>query len=395
MKMKDKKVRLGIIGFGGQGSAYVAMLKAGLIKNAVLGAVCDINQEKLNAQCKKFHLNVPTFTDHKQMLASNTVDAVVVTTPHFFHPPIVIDALQAGIHAMSDKPAGVYTKQIKEMIAVADAHPELIFALMLNQRTNKVYSKMRTLIADGKIGQIKRINWIITDWYRPQSYYDASPWRATWKGEGGGVLFNQAPHQIDLLQWIVGMMPCKIRAHCAFGKWHDIETEDDVTAYMEFPNGATGVFITSTADYPGTNRLEILGTKGKLVCTGGKKLQITYCKQDERVFNKSHKIGDSPGFGAPGSKKALPYINPFSKQHVTILNNFADAVAGKAQLFVDGREGLNGVQIMDACLLSEWLQREVTLPVDDEQYFEQLQKRIQTSQLRNAADIVLDTKGTY
>lgn len=390
--MVKQKARIGIIGFGGQGSAYVRLLKAGLIKNAVLGAVCDIDEKKLHTQCEKFKINVPKFTDHKELLKSGTVDAVVVTTPHYFHPPIVIDALQAGIHAMSDKPAGVYTKQVKEMIAASEQHPDVLFALMLNQRTNKVYNKMRTMIAEGKIGDIKRVNWLITDWYRSQSYYDSSPWRATWKGEGGGVLFNQAPHQIDLLQWIVGMMPAKIAAHCSFGKWHDIETEDDVTVYMEFPNGATGTFITATADFPGTNRLEILGTKGKLVCTNGTKLEITYSKVDEREFNRTYKNG----FGTPGSKKAKSYINPVSGQHLTILNNFANAVLGKEKLFVHGSEGLNGVQFMDACLLSEWLQSEITLPIDDELYYNELQKRIATSSLReNASNTVLDTKGTY
>ena len=390
--MAQKKARIGIIGFGGQGSAYVRLLKAGLIKNAVLGAVCDIDAEKLEAQCKKFNITAPQFTDHKELLKSGTVDAVVVTTPHYFHPPIVIDALNAGIHAMSDKPAGVYTKQVKEMIAEAEKHPDLLFGLMLNQRTNKVYTKMRQMIADGKIGAVKRVNWLITDWYRSQSYYDSSKWRATWKGEGGGVLFNQAPHQIDLLQWIVGMMPEKVHAHCAFGKWHDIETEDDVTVFMEFPGGATGVFVTSTADFPGTNRLEILGTKGKLVCTDGMKLEITLSKQDEREFNLTYKNG----FGTPGSKKQLPYINPVSGQHVSILNNFANAVLGKEPLFVEGREGLNGVQFMDACLLSEWLKSEITLPIDDELYYNELQKRIATSSLReNASNAVLDTKGTY
>ena len=390
--MAKQKARIGIIGFGGQGSAYIRLLKAGLIKNAVLGAVCDIDENKLNAQCEKFNITVPKFTDHNELLKSGTVDAVVVTTPHYFHPPIVIDALNAGIHAMSDKPAGVYTKQVKEMIDVAEQHPDLLFGLMLNQRTNKVYNKMRDMIAQGKIGTVKRVNWMITDWYRSQSYYDASPWRATWKGEGGGVLFNQAPHQIDLLQWIVGMMPSKLQAHCAFGKWHDIETEDDVTVYMEFPNGATGVFITATADYPGTNRLEILGTKGKLVCTNGMKLEITYSKQDEREFNRTYKNG----FGTPGSKKAASYINPVSGQHVTILNNFANAVLGKEKLFVHGSEGLNGVQFMDACLLSEWLKKEVTLPIDDDLYYNELEKRSAGRSLRETAgNIVLDTKGTY
>ena len=388
---EKKKVRIGIIGFGGQGSLYVGFLKAGLVKNAVLGAVCDINSEKLDSRCEKFRLKCPRFTDHMEMLKSGEVDAVIVTTPHYYHPPIVVDALNCGIHAMSDKPAGVYTKQVKEMIAAADAHPELVFGLMLNQRTNKVYRRMREMIAEGKIGEIKRVNWLITDWYRAQSYFDSSPWRATWKGEGGGVIFNQAPHQLDLLQWITGMMPVSMQAHCHFGKWHNIETEDDVTAYMEFPNGATGVFITSTADYPGTNRLEVLGTKGKLVCTNGNSLDFYESKKDEREFNETYK----GGFGNPGSRKKHVMTRRISGQHLEVLNNFASAIAGKKELFVNGREGLLGVEIADSMLLSQWLGRAVEVPVDDELYYSELMKRVETSSLRQAEETVLDTKGTF
>ncbi len=394
MAKSKEKVRIGIVGFGNQGSAYVRILKAGLVKDAVIGAVCDINPEKLESQYKKFNLSCPKYTDHKEMFASGDVDAVIVTTPHYFHPPIVIDALNAGLHAMSDKPAGVYTKQVKEMIAVAQKvqaeDPKRIFAIMFNQRTNHAYKKMREIIANGGIGELKRFNWIITDWYRAQSYYDSSAWRATWKGEGGGVLFNQAPHQLDLLSWILGVMPVMIDTHCHFGKWHDIEVEDDVTAYMEFPNGATGVFITSTADAPGTNRLEILGTKGKLVCTDGGKLEYYQNSKDEREFNKTHK----GGFGHLSCKKRRIFCLP-SKQHLEILQNYAAAILGKEELKVRGEEGINGVQIMDAMLLSTWLDRPVAVPIDDELYLQELTKRQESGRVKEGGDVVLDTRGTY
>ena len=387
-----KKARIGIIGFGNQGSAYVRLLKTGLVRNGELAAVCDINEAKLDAQCEKFGVKCPKFTDHKRLLESGIVDAVIVTTPHYFHPPIVIDALNAGIHAMSDKPAGVYTKQVKEMMDVAKARPELVFAIMFNQRTNKAYQRMRQMIADGDLGDIKRVNWIITDWYRSQSYYDSGAWRATWKGEGGGVLFNQAPHQLDLLPWILGMMPCKMQAHCHFGKWHNIETEDDVTAYMEFPNGATGVFITSTADFPGTNRLEILGTKGKLVCENGQLLTFYDSAQDERDFNATYK----GGFGTPEMNKKVLMRRHVSKMHLEILQNFANAVVGKEPLKVSGFDGINGVEMMDAMLLSQWLGKAVDMPIDDDLYLEELNKRIATGrELKTDAGTVLDTKGTY
>lgn len=390
--MKRNKARIGVVGFGNQGSVYVRLLKAGLVRDGVLAAVCDNNEAKLNAQCERFKLNVPRFTSHEAMLRSGTVDAVIVTTPHYFHPPIVIDALHAGVHAMSDKPAGVYTKQVKEMIAAAQAHPELVFAIMFNQRTNKAYQRMRQMIQDGALGAIKRVNWIITDWYRAQSYYDSGAWRATWKGEGGGVLFNQAPHQLDLLPWILGMMPCRMQAHCHFGKWHDIETEDDVTAYMEFPNGATGVFITSTADCPGTNRLEILGTKGKLVCENGQKLTFTENKTDEREFNRTYK----GGFGSPKTKQRVLMRHSVSKMHLEILQNFAAAIVGREPLKVPGADGINGVEMMDAMLLSQWLGKAVEMPIDDDLYLAELNRRIETGRpLREESGVVLDTKGTY
>ncbi|MBQ5970596.1 MAG: Gfo/Idh/MocA family oxidoreductase [Clostridia bacterium] len=386
-------VRIGIIGFGNQGSAYVRLIhKEKKVPHAVIGAVCDTNEQKLAAQCEKWELDCPRFTTHAALLDSGTVDAVIVTTPHYFHPQIMMDALNHGLHALSDKPAGVYTKQVKDMLAVAKQHPALVFAIMFNQRTNAAYRKMREMIAAGELGDVKRVNWIITDWYRSQSYYDSGAWRATWRGEGGGVLFNQAPHQLDLLPWVVGMLPCKMQAHCHFGKWHDIETEDDVTAYMEFPNGATGVFVTSTADFPGTNRFEVLGTKGKLVCENGAKLTFYESAVDEREFNRTYK----GGFGTPQMTETVLFEHAPARQHEEILNNFADAILGLEPLKVSGFDGINGVEMMDAMLLSQWLGKAVALPIDDELYFSELQKRIETGRpLKSESGAVLDTKGTY
>lgn len=389
--MKKPKIRVGIVGFGSQGSIYTGFLAAGLVKNGCLAAVCDINEEKLEKQYKKLHLKCRKFTDYKEMFRSGEVDAVIVTTPHYLHPVVVSEALDNGIHVMSDKPAGVYTLQVKEAINKAKEHPELYCGLMLNQRTHNTFKKMKQMIADGEIGEIKRINWIITDWYRAQSYFDSSPWKATWVGEGGGVLFNQAPHQLDLLQWVVGMMPQKVRAFCHFGKWHNIETEDDVTAYLEYENGATGTFITSTADYPGTNRLEILGTKGKLVCTDAKKLDFYKSKTDEREFNKTYE----GGFGTPGQKKKRIHTRKISVMHLEVINNFVSSIYNQTELKIKYSEGLGGVEIADAMLLSQWLDKEITLPVDDELYYAELQKRVAESSFRTATDKVLNTSGTY
>jgi len=384
------KVRFGIVGFGNLGSGHAKNLTAGKVQNAELTAICDINPKKIEAVMQlEGAENVKTFADYKEMLASGLIDAVIVAVPHYFHPQLTIDALNAGINVICEKPAGVYTKQVKEMNAVTEESDKL-FTMMFNQRTNHTYRKMHEMIKNGEIGDIKRVNWIITSWYRSQSYYDSGDWRATWKGEGGGVLLNQCPHQLDLLIWVTGMLPKKVHSFCHFGKWHDIEVEDDVTAYLEFENGATGVFVTSTGDVPGTNRLEILGDKGKLVCD---KDTLTFYKLEtpEREFNATYQ----GGFGEPKHETIVPETDGQNPQHLGILNNFANAILGIEPLYVDGKEGIRGVQLMDSMLLSTWLGRAVELPIDDDLYLEELNKRIATGRTKEAVDVVLDTEGTY
>ena len=396
-----EKVRFGIIGVGNMGSAHAKSFLSGKVENGILTAVCDLKPAKTDAILALEYegaKDVAVFSDYKEMFASGLCDAVIVAVPHYDHPRLTIDALHAGLHVICEKPAGVYTKQVKEMNEVA-AKSDKIFAMMFNQRTNCVYRKMRDMIQNGELGEIKRINWIITTWYRSQSYYDSGDWRATWRGEGGGVLFNQCPHQLDLLQWVTGMMPARVHSFCHFGKWHDIEVEDDVTAYLEYENGATGVFVTSTGDTPGTNRFEILGDKGKLVCErgitpDGKKddiLTFTKLETPEREFNATY----TGGFGEP--KKEIIEVNTDGNnpQHAGILNNVANAVLGIEPLFVDGKEGIRGVELMDSMLLSTWLGKTVSLPIDDDLYLDELNKRIATGRKKEGVDVVLNTEGTY
>ena len=323
------------------------------------------------------------------MIDNADVDAVIVATPHYSHPDLSIRALNKGLNVICEKPAGVYTKQVKQMNAVAESAKSL-FTMMYNQRTNPLYIKMHELVKNGEIGSVRRVNWIITNWFRTQYYYDSGSWRATWKGEGGGVLLNQCPHQLDLLQWICGMMPQTVRAFCHFGKWHNIETEDDVTAYFEFPNGATGAFITSTADAPGTNRFEIIGSRGKLVCEKDK-LIVTRLKSDLQEFLMSEKNG----FAEPEYTEEIFSQSEENPQHVGIINNFANAILGLEPLYVDGKEGIHCVELMDSMLLSSWLNKEVSLPVDDELYYSELKKRIDTSSGKNTEDILIDNSMSF
>ena len=386
-----QKVRFGIVGIGNMGTAHSKSLLEGKIANGELCAICEPKQAKADAILS---LNgaesVVAFADYSEMLHSGLIDAVIVAVPPYDHQALVCQALEAGLHVICEKPAGVYTKQVKAMNEAAEKSDKL-FGMMFNQRSSSIYRKMREMVSSGELGDIKRVNWIVTNWYRSQNYFDIGGWRATWKGEGGGVLFNQCPHQIDLLQWIVGMLPTKIHAHCHFGKWHDIEVEDDVTAYMEFPNGATGVFVTSTADAPGTNRFEITGTLGRLVCEHGK-LIFDQLAIDEREFCRTARA-----FVDPEYHTFEVTTDGRNDQHVGILNNFANAVLGTEPLFVKGEEGIKSVQMMNAMLLSQWLEKTVELPIDDDLYLEELNRRIAESTIvkKEAPDEVLDISKSY
>lgn len=385
-----EKVRFGVVGVGNMGSAHARSLAQGLVKNGTLAAVCDINPAKIQAIKKEVGQDVAEFSDAKEMFASGLVDCVIIAVPHYFHPELSIDALNAGLNVVCEKPEGVYTKQVKDLNEAA-SRSDKIFAMMFNQRTNPSHIKLREMVKNGEIGEVKRLNWIITTWYRTQSYYDSGSWRATWTGEGGGVLFNQCPHQLDLLQWIMGETPSLVRAFCHFGKWHDIEVEDDVTAYLEFPGGATGCFITSTGDTPGTNRLEILGTKGKLVYEDN---IITYykLKTDERIYVKEAE----DGFSEPEKTVETVTVEPAEgTEHNRVLNNVANAVLGLEPLFIDGREGINGVALADAMLLSAWLDKKVTMPIDDDMYLEELNKRRAVSRRKEVEEKVFSLDNSF
>ena len=360
----NSAVRYGIIGLGVQGSMYLnKIFGKGEAKNAYVSAACDINPEKI-AKAKESASNsdIVYFDDYKKMLESGLCDAVLVEVPHYYHPEIVIECLKRRIHVICEKPAGVYTKQVKEMIAEANKS-DALFGMMFNQRTNCTYRKMRELIAGGAIGEIQRVTWIITDWYRTQFYYDSGDWRATWEGEGGGVLFNQCPHQLDLVQWVVGMSPKYVRGFCKYGQWHDIEVEDDVTAYLEYENGATGVFITTTGEAPGTNRFEVSGTKGKLLCENDK-LFFMKNAQDTKTHIKNATVTENQDNKSELIEVETDGQNP---QHKGIINNFTAAIRSEEELFVKGTDGLAGVELMNAIEYSGWHDGARTmLPVDED-----------------------------
>ncbi|WP_342433710.1 Gfo/Idh/MocA family oxidoreductase [Neobacillus sp. FSL H8-0543] len=367
-------VKVGVIGIGYMGRTYALQLDTGLVEGAVLTAVCGRIQqlEDIKMQVKG---NVQCYQDEDVFLQESGIDAVIIATPHFSHPEIAKKAFAKGIHVLVEKPAGVYSKHVIEMNESARKSGK-VFAVMLNQRINPLYQKLRELIQKGELGEIKRTNWIITDWYRPQSYYDLSSWRATWKGEGGGVLLNQAPHQLDLWQWITGLRLKRVHAFCHYGKYHDIEVEDDVTAYVEYENGATGVFIASTGEAPGTNRFEIVGDYGKLVVENN---ALTFFKlaQSEREFNATFK----GGFGMPEYQRIDIPVDSGNPGHLGLIQNWVNGILHRTPLLAPGEDGLQSVDIANAIYLSSWMNQTVEFPVDADLYYEKLQEKIKQSTL--------------
>ncbi len=384
-------LKVGIIGLGNMGTSHAKRLFNREIDGAILTAVCDVREERMVKAREEFGDRVKRFLSIDEFFTDADIDGVIIATPHYDHPPLAIRAFEKGWHVLCEKPAGVYTKNVRLMNEAA-AKSGKVFSMMFNQRTNPLYQKMRELIQSGELGEIKRTNWIITDWYRAQSYYDSGGWRATWEGEGGGVMLNQSPHQLDLWQWITGMMPTRIRSFCGFGKYHDIEVEDDVTAYVEYENGATGLFVTSTGEAPGTNRFEVAGDRGKLVIENGN-LTFWRLRQSEREFNQTF----TGGFGEPECWKIDIPVRGKNNQHLGILENWVDAILNEAELLAPGEEGIKSLAISNGVYLSSWLDDWVELPIDEDLYYEKLQEKIATSTFRKdtTKDVTLDVSGTH
>ena len=280
-----------------------------------------------------------------------------------------------------EKPIAVHKADAEKMNLAHGKHPDLVFSEMFQMRTDKNFIEIKRKIESGELGGIYRVTWIITDWFRPQIYYNNGDWRASWKGEGGGVLLNQAAHQLDLFQWLFGM-PTKVRAYCTFGKYHDIEVEDNVTAYCEFKEGFSGLFITSTGESPGTNRLEIMADRGRLVFENGK---IIIDKTEESVsrFLKSTKISH----GVTPVKSIEVKAEGKEGVHQNIIENFADAILNGAELIVDGENGIKSVELANSFIYSALKGEEVNLPLNSAEFKKVLDNLIANSTFEKPEEV--------
>jgi predicted dehydrogenase len=358
--MPIKKINIGLVGLGIMGTSHALNLSQ--IPEVNIRAVCGREKIKTDEFASQF--GAQAYYNIDEMINSADIEAIIIATPHFEHTPITIKAFQAGLHVLTEKPIAVHKADALKMIEAHQHRPHLRFAAMFNQRTHPVYMKIKSLIDDGTLGQIRRINWIITDWFRTQHYYNLGGWRGTWKGEGGGVLLNQCPHQLDLFQWFFGM-PIKVRAFCQIGQYHHIEVEDNVSAYCEFSNGATGIFIASTGEAPGTNRLEISAEKGKLVYEDDK---LLFSRNAQSMTPFSHHANQA--FIKPDVTQIDIMMEPQPLQeHFAILNNFCQCIMDPKQtLIAPAEEGIKSVELANSIILSSFTESTINLPLDELTY---------------------------
>lgn len=385
-----KEVRVGIIGLGNMGTSHAHKIYNGQVSRMRLAAICDIADKRLEYAKENFD-GVALFKDADEMYEKAELDAVIIAVPHYDHSPLAIKAFAHGLNVLCEKPAGVYTKQVLEMNEAAKKSGK-VFGIMYNQRTNPVYQQLHKMILRGDLGHIKRASWIITDWYRPQIYHDSCTWRSTWKTEGGGALINQNPHQLDLWQWFFGM-PSRIMSHVSFGKYYDIEVEDDVTAFMEYDNGMTGVYITSTGETPGVNRLEIACDMGNIEVTRDN-MVFHRNVESEREFNKRNR---TQIFGRPESWECTIPTGGENPQHLGILRNFTAAILDGAELLAPGYDGIFGLTISNAIHYSAWSDGWADVKnFDHDGFYNMLQQKIAESKVvKKEIQMTVDVKGSH
>ncbi|MYF51076.1 MAG: Gfo/Idh/MocA family oxidoreductase [Gammaproteobacteria bacterium] len=366
-------VRVGIIGLGNIGQQHAKLLSGGAIEGAALSAVCGRGDD-LGAP-----FGVPSFPDHQALIDSGLADAVLIATPTQSHPEIGLAALKQGLHVLMEKPLAM---SIGEAQGLVSATPERSrFAVMLNQRFHPAYARIKTLVDEGRLGPLQRFAWTMTSWYRPDVYYKVSKWRGTWPGEGGGLLINQCIHNLDVLQWLVGQ-PDDIFAVAGFGRYHEIDVEDEVTATLRFANGLTGTVTASSGEAPGINQLDLVGDLGTLRFDG----------ERIRLYASAQSVADHCAntldmFGMPEfTEHPITPAEPVD-QHAAVLRNFVDAIARGEPLATPAAAGLPSIELANAMLLSAWRGQAVALPLDAEAYEATLQRKIASTSLRQPAAI--------
>ena len=349
-------LRFAVVGVGQRGKAYASALARGEVEGAVLTAVCDVRADALEP-----FGDVPRYRDFDALLAAVPLDAVVVATPHPEHTRPTLAALAAGLHVLTEKPLAVDPSEVSRMLAEYErrSRPSQLFATALVLRADPRYVKLRALLQNGSLGRVQRIAWTVTDCFRSEAYFASADWRGTFAGEGGGLLVNQCSHQLDLWHWLFGM-PARVRAFLGLGRFHAIEVEDHVTAYLEHAGGETGVFVASTGEAPGTNRLEVAAELGRVVIEGERfETWTNSLPTSEQIRTGAVR---SPAL-APSYECARFEVGRFGPRE--LLRNVVRAAAGDEPLLAPASEGLRSIELSSALLASGLGSRTVELAGGD------------------------------
>ncbi|RCW77272.1 Gfo/Idh/MocA family protein [Saliterribacillus persicus] len=368
------RIKVGIIGFGLQGQKYASMIAEDVDIGLDLVAVSARDSNKSQLVDKR----IAFFTDYRDLLRDSHVQAVIICVPHYLHPTISKEALLARKHVLVEKPAGVYAHEVREVNAISEQFPDLAYAILYNERLKPIYQYLKAELARGDLGEVRKVNWILTKNWRPESYYKQNNWRATWNGEGGGLLINQLSHQIDLLQWLFGM-PTHVSAQLKYGSQRNIEADDDVSFLWRLKNGANVVMDACTHDLLGTDRLEILTDKAKILVENSSVITVKKMERNEKEWSeqiepeKVKNIHDHISY----EEEKIDFSKESVHVYKEVFKNFVKHINGIESPVAEGKEGINSVEITNALYLSDWLNKEVSLPVDANSFMLELQRKIE------------------
>lgn len=365
-------IKIGIAGIGAIAEEYIRLITEGKVKNCKITALSSRDKSHMEDICKKYLLSETIiFTDYEEMLKSKLIDMLIICTPHHLHPQMAIKAVNFGIHPLIEKPVGVFSDEVEELIKILEEKKEIKSGVLYCRRAGKAFNKIHELIENGKIGEIKRANWIVTNLYRTQAYHDSKSWRGTYKGEGGGLLMNQASHQLDILMWLCPE-PKKIYGFCYSGMERNIEVENDATIQMEFENGGTAQFISSSREFPGTNRFEIIGNKGQIILNNDSELIFRELLKDEKEYAKTTK----ELFGKIDYKETIMNFNDANNsiQQAAIINNFIEAIEKDTKVLCPVREAIKSLYVINATYLSSWEKRGIDFPLDTKEFRKKLEE---------------------
>ncbi|KPK80563.1 MAG: hypothetical protein AMJ81_11855 [Phycisphaerae bacterium SM23_33] len=350
-----KRVRFGIIGCGVIGSSHARQIVQAKAGDFRLAAVADIRPEMAERLGKEH--GVPWFKDGYALMDSGLVDAVIIGTPHYHHPPLTIAAARRGLHVLCEKPVAVSVGPARAAVAECKKR-RVAMGVMFQQRNRPEMRKMKDMVQAGAVGEIFRVQMICSSWYRTQFYYDSGAWRGTWLGEGGGVLINQAPHSLDLFQWIGGM-PRRVVA-TVDTRHHKIEVENTANAVLDYGKGKTGYIYATTAEAPGLEQMMVCGDKGTLVAEGGK---LRLAKLNVLSIRK-HLLGAKAGMRPPECTwRDVPLPN-IRGSHINIIRAFVGHVLHGRPLAATGQEGINELELSNAIYIAGYKNKPVELPVN-------------------------------